>query len=388
MSRSYPLTGLTVLDLSRLYPGAFCSLQLADLGARVIKIEQAGVGDFYRHGPDGPLLGDGVFEALNRGKESLTLDLKSTKGRLILKRLLREADVMIEGFRPGRLRRLGLDYDRLRRLNRRLILCSITGYGQSGPRAQEAGHDLNYIGVAGLLDPEAPVPPPYQVADLAGGGLYASIAILAALQQRERTGRGAWIDMAMAEGVASLMGPGLAQSQCAPRGGRNASDLLGGSAASYRTYKTKDGKNVALAALEPKFWQALQTSTGVDLPGDSGFAPGVFRPVRHRQLQRQFLKRTRRSWLDKNRRDDFCLSPVLSWREVLREPQFVARRFFTTRQLGARRIRMMRSPFVMDRKRLSRSRPAPRLGRDNTAILSELGYSNEEIRRLKKDGIL
>lgn len=387
---TYPLAGTIVLDLSRLFPGAYCSRQLADLGARIIKVEEPGVGDFYCEQPLGKAFSEEMIAAFNRGKESLSLNLKSEEGRKILWRLIKKVDVLLEGFRPGALARLGFSYQKIKKVNPRLILCSLSGYGQTGPRAQEAGHDLNYISVAGLLDsPDGnPAIPPFQIADLAGGGLFGAMSILAALFQREKTGRGTWIDLAVAEGAVSLASPYLTDMR-RDESSRGAYELLSGGAASYQLYRTKDEKWVALAPLENKFWQNFQSASASSFSAKSGMDRAVFSAAVKRRLVRIMRGRTLAQWLRRTKKTDLCLTPVHAHRAVLREPQFAARRLFFRQRLGGKRWGWgFKSPFVFNRRRLYRSERAPRIGEHNRAILSELGYHPVKIRKFKKQGIL
>ncbi len=388
-----PLGKITVLDLSRLYPGGFCSLLLADLGATIIKIEEPGVGDFYRAATTGTLLGQGHFEALNRGKQSLSLNLKTAAGRKILLRLVQEADVVLESFRPGRLKKLGLDYANLKKENPRLILCSITGYGQTGPQAQRAGHDLNYLSDAGLLGMSGsagkkPPVPGFQVADLAGGGLYGATAILAALYQRDQTQKGTWIDLSMTEGVASLIGTHFVAGQRErPKKGRG-EHLLDGGAASYNVYETKEGAYLALAALEPKFWKIFCRLTGLKV-GKSGFSPEVFTARVRRQVERLIRTHPLRVWQRWAVRYDFCLTPIRSLRQLLVDPHLKARQFFFKgKDLAGKTVHYMKSPLLFNRRRFFRSEPPPQYGEQTTKILRRLGYKAAEIRRLRDEGVI
>ena len=255
-----PLSGIRILDLSRLIPGAYASQMLADFGAEVIKVEEPGSGDYGRFMP--PYGAGGMslfFTTINRNKRSITLNLKTEEGRAIFLRLVRDADVVLESFRPGVMERLGLGHERLREVQPGIIYCVISGYGQDGPYRLRAGHDLNYAGYAGLLHynrgPNGePAMPPTQLGDLAGGSFLAVVGILAAVVGRTQTGEGRKIDVSMTEGVMSLL-PLVASAYLntgkAPRPGHSALD---GGLPCYNIYETKDGRHVTLAALEPKFW--------------------------------------------------------------------------------------------------------------------------------------
>src|SRR5277367_3132289 len=255
-----PLQGTRVLDLSRLLPGPFATLVLADLGATVDKIEDTTGGDYLRFMPP-QVAGESVaFQLLNRGKRSAVLDLKKPEGRAAMKRLVASYDVLFDQFRPGVLARLGLGHDELRALNPRLVVCALTGYGQTGDLAQRAGHDLDYLARAGILGVQgpaggAPQVPGFQLADISGG-LWCVIAIQAALAERTRTGEGAVLDVAMTDGVlgfaAMAVGAALLGEDV-----KRGDEVLTGAIAPYQTYLSSDGHPIALAALEPKFWAAF-----------------------------------------------------------------------------------------------------------------------------------
>lgn len=290
-----PLDGLAVLDLTRLLPGAAATQLLANYGAEVIKIEAPGVGDYARHMP--PLIdGEGaVFRASNRGKRSVALDLKNPRDAEAFRRMAAGADVLIEGFRPGVMRRLGLDYEALRPLNERLIYASLTGYGQSGPYAAQAGHDVNYLALGGLLGltgPEdAPAIPGAQVADLAGGALQAVIGILLALEARHRTGRGQHVDVAMLDGVAWLMTLPLAVYSATGHSPERARTTLSGRYACYNLYRAREGRWLAVGALEPKFWAALCQRLGCPEFEADQFAEGSRQAEIKSALDRIFATR-------------------------------------------------------------------------------------------------
>ena len=258
------LDGIRVLDLTRLLPGAMATQYLADFGAEVIKIEQPGVGDYARtlFTPTGE---NPVFAATNRGKRSVELDLKTEDGRDTLTRLARNADVLIESFRPGVMDRLQLGYDTLRTENPRLIYASLTGYGQDGAMRDAAGHDLNYLAMSGALDlngeaDQPPAVPNLQIADLAGGAMQAALGILLALVARERTGMGQFVDVSMTRGSAAMLTIAFAQLAATQRGITRGEGILSGAYACYSVYRCRDGRFIAVGALEPKFWNTLCTA--------------------------------------------------------------------------------------------------------------------------------
>src|SRR5256885_3786700 len=283
-----PLTGIRILDLTRLLPGAFCTMLLADMGADVVKIEEPGTGDYMRWTP--PLIGgqSALFNALNRNKRSVTLNLKAGEGRDLLLKLVDGAAVLVEGNRPGVMDRLGVGWDVLRARNPKLVMCSITGYGQDGPFAARAGHDINYMATAGGLGLNGsrggpPVPLSVQVADIGGGGQLPAVAILGALVAVQRGGEGRWLDVSMTDGAVSWMSLVLAA-----RGGgetvARGDQRLAGRHACYRVYACKGGGFYSVGALEPKFWAALCVAVGrPDLVGLQ-FAEGVEGGEGHRVM--------------------------------------------------------------------------------------------------------
>ena len=257
-----PLSGIKVLDFSTLLPGPLATLFLAEAGAEVIKIERPGEGEEMRHYL--PKWGrDPVnFAMLNRGKRSLALDLKSPRHLEFLVPLIEEADIIVEQFRPGVMERLGLHYEAVKLLNPRIVYCSITGYGQTGANAMKAGHDLNYIGDAGLLSlsmgpEERPTVPPFLAADIAGGSYPAVVNILMALLHREKTGEGTHLDIAMTDNLFMLMWWAMGQGLVTGNWPGNGSAQLTGGSPRYKIYPTLDGRHVAVAALEQKFWDRL-----------------------------------------------------------------------------------------------------------------------------------
>src|ERR1051326_985953 len=263
-----PLSDVLVLDFTTLLPGPLATLMLAEAGAEVIKIERPGGEDMRHYEPrfDGE---SAMFVLLNRGKTSLVLDLKNEVDRAKLKPLIARADVLVEQFRPGVMERLGLGYEAVHAINPKLVYCSITGYGQSGPRAGEAGHDLNYIGNTGLLalnpgPPDRPVVPPALVADIAGGTMPAVMNILLALRQRDKTGEGCHLDVAMADAMFTFAGHALASGHATGQFPGLGGARLSGGSPRYQIYPTRDGKLVCCAALEQKFWEAFTAAIGLD----------------------------------------------------------------------------------------------------------------------------
>src|SRR5512139_2321641 len=260
------LRGIKVLDLSRLLPGPYLTMVLADMGADVVKVEDPKLGDYLRAFPPGKGGMSGRFLAINRGKRSLALDLKAAPARDAFLKMVEQADVVVESFRPGVMDKLGIGYAALAAKNPKIIVCSISGFGQTGPYVERAGHDLDYIGLAGVLAMTgpaggAPQMPGVQIADLAGGALWSATAILGALVGRERSGRGAHLDISMTEGALALLAAEIGNLDCGARPTRGR-ETLNGALACYGVYKTKDDRYLAVGALEPKFWIALNQGLG------------------------------------------------------------------------------------------------------------------------------
>jgi alpha-methylacyl-CoA racemase len=323
-----PLTGLLVLDFTTLLPGPLASLMLAEAGAEVIKIERPDGEDMRRFPPaiDGE---SAPFAMLNRGKQCLTLDLKSDADRAKLIPLIKRADILIEQFRPGVMARLGLGYDEVRALSPRLIYCSISGYGQSGPRSDEAGHDINYIGNSGLLDLQPgpidrPVVPPMLAADIAGGSFPTVINILLALRARDQNGQGCHLDIAMSDAMFTFAWYALALGAAAkfPKPGEM---WLVGSSPRYQLYPTKDGKIIACGAIEQKFWLAFTAAIGLaaELVNEQR-DPAATRDA----VAQLMLGRTAEEWRPILAAADCCATIVTPLEEAIRDPHFVQRGLF------------------------------------------------------------
>jgi crotonobetainyl-CoA:carnitine CoA-transferase CaiB-like acyl-CoA transferase len=391
-----PLDGLKVLDLSRLLPGGFCSLLLADFGADVIKVEDTAMGDYARWAPpyhDGPdqTARSAFFLALNRGKRSMRVDLKSQGGRDVLTTLARDADVLLESFRPGVLDRLGVGYERLRSVNPGLVYCAITGYGQDGPARDRPGHDLNYLALNGLLalSGEADGPPVQsagQIADIGGGALMALVGIMSALRERERSGEGQFVDISMFDGSLSwlaLVAAGSFANGAAPRRGELA---LGGGFICYRPYRCSDGY-IALGALEHKFWSAFCRALGRDDLLDRAFEPPG--SDAHRALCEIFITRTRDQWQAFASEHDCCLEPVLELDEALGSELVAARSMVAQlRQPGAAKpIKLLGTPIKLSRTPADPTRaPAPALGEHTDEILRAARFSSRDISALHASG--
>ena len=384
---SRPLSGVKVLDWTRLLPGPFATLVLGDLGAQVDKLEDPQGGDYLRHMPpqiDGT---SSIFLALNRNKRSVCLDLKKSGAREAFLKLVATYDVLVEQFRPGVLDRLGVSHASLLDANPRLVVCALTGYGQTGSLAKRAGHDLNYLARAGVLGFQGPTDgppavPAVQMADV-GGGLWSVIGVMAALAEREKTGRGTLVDVSMLEAsmpfaIASF-GQGFAGTP--PRRG---DEPLTGGIAPYNTYATKDGRAVALAALEPKFWMAFCAGVGME-PELAALLPGEHQVAIKAKVASIFLTRTRDEWAAFGASHDCCLEPVLQPDEVASDAHVAARGAFFTIDSPWGPIPQLKTPVTDARMKHA---PPPRAGEHTNAILREAGISEDEIAKLRADGAI
>ncbi len=378
---SRPLEGLRVLDLSRLLPGPFATMVLADLGARVDKVEEPRGGDYLRAMP--PHVGgmNATFHALNRGKRSLSLDLKSDAGREAFRRLVARYDVLVETFRPGVMERLGLGYDALAAIHPGLVYCAITGYGQDGPLRDRAGHDIDYLARAGALSVSGPPSGPtqvmgVQVADI-GGGLYGVVGILAAIEERHRTGNGRMVDVSMCETGLAFAVYGLTSYWGGLPLLRGEGILMGG-IAPYSTYTTKDDKSVALGALEPKFWMRFCEAAGIE-PRMEALMPGPHQTEWKKRIADAIATKTRDEWARIGAEVDCCLEPVLEPDELASDEQHAARGALLETRIGDRVWREPRTPVAPP----GHIGPAPEHGAHTDEILREAGLGAADIAALR-----
>lgn len=383
------LQGMKVLDLTRLLPGGYATMMLADLGAEVLKIEDLGAGDYMRE--MGPRVGrESVwFHAVNRNKKSMRLNLKHPEGQAVFKRLVQEFNVLIEGFRPGVMERLGLGYATLAAVNPRLIYCSLSGYGQEGPYSQRPGHDINYIAIAGALGLTGhragpPIPPAVQVADL-GGGLLAVVGVLAAYVHSLVTGKGAYVDTAMTDAVVSWMTLYLTTYLAGAGEPRRGGEELNGGRACYGVYATKDGRYISMGNLEPKFWEAFCGAAGrpdllpLQFAGDE---------EARRAVQEFFADKTRDEIAEFFANVDTCIEPVLDVGEVPEHPQIKARELIVELPVGDGRITTVGQPLKFRGVERGADRAAPAAGEHTVEVMRRLGYQGPEIEALTAAGVV
>ena len=381
MSLAHSLDGVRVLDLSRLLPGPFLTMVLADLGADVVKVEEPRAGDYMRDFPPRGKGMSGRYLTVNRNKRSVTMDLKDDRERERFLRMAARADVVVESFRPGVMERLGVGYEALRGRNAGIILCSISGYGQTGPYRGRAGHDINYLALAGVLAMSGAVPdgPPgmagVQIADMAGGAMWGALGILAALIERDRTGAGTHLDISMTEGALALLASEFGILGAEPEVPTRGTGLLNGGAARYGVYRTSDGKYLSVGALEPQFLARLVEAAGLELPSGPESAAADTAGTAdadsfRRQLTRVIASKTRAEWVRVLAEYDCCCEPVLELDEVTEHPLHRQRRvFFEIGDSGLPGSRQVRTPLGMPAAR----RPAPALGQHNDEVFREYG---------------
>lgn len=376
------LNGITVVDLSRLLPGPYCSMILADHGARVIAVE------------DKRFLADGLFlNLINRNKEHMSLNLKTGKGKEIFFRLIQNADVVLEGFRPGVVERLGVGYETVRKINPGIIYCSITGYGQDGPFRDRVGHDVNYLSYAGVLDliGEADRPPSIpgiQFADIAGGGMNAAIGILLALFARGRTGKGQYIDISMTDGMVGFLPAALFFRRLTGEEPMRADSILSHRYACYNTYETADGRFISIGAVENRFWRQLCDVLNVPEYSDRQYDD------QHRQeilnfVRNAFKQKTLDQWGAILGDLDICWGRVQSLSEVLADPLFQQRKMVVEiKEKDGKMSKTLGVPVKLSETPGTVRTPAVDFGASTTEILLELGYSANDIKEFGENGVV
>ena len=376
------LANIRVLDVSRLLPGPFCSMILADHGARVISVEGR------------RFLADGLFfDTVNRNKEHLSLNLKSEKGKEIFFQLAKQSDIVIEGFRPGVAKRLGIDYQSVSAVNPGVIYCSITGFGQTGARRDRPGHDVNYLGYSGILDlnGEADRPPSIpgvQAADIAGGGMASVNGILLALFAREKTGKGQFIDISMTDNMVAFLPAAIFFSKLTGKNPKRADEILSHRFACYNTYETADRRFLSVGCLEPRFWKALCVHLNVPeysaLQFDQGRRTEIIRFMREK-----FAEKTLAQWESDLAGADICWGGIQTLSEVLSDPSFIERGAVVemTKKDGTCE-KTIGVPVKLSETPGSVRTPPAAFGEHSRAILKELGYSDGQINGLAKDEVI
>ena len=394
MSRKGPLAGLKILDFTTLLPGPYATLALADMGADVLRVEAP-------HRPDlvrllAPFVDDlsAAHSYVNRNKRSLSLDLKHPEAVQLVKELVQDYDIVVEQFRPGVMERLGLGYDELRAENSRLIFCSITGYGQSGPYRDRAGHDINYLALAGISSytgtrASGPVPAGFQIADVAGGSMHALAGILAAVVERHHTGLGQAIDISMTDAafaLNALIGAGALVSGEDPE--FESHPINGGGF--YGNYRTSDGRYMSVGSLEPQFLARLCAALDIEFPKSGAFALAGEELGRLKDaLRERFAALTFEECRTLFDGADACVEPVLTLNEAARHPQLAARGMVVEVPApGGKCQRQLASPWRFSGHAPVYNAIGGKPGDDNRQVLQELGKSEAEIDRIMKAGIL
>ena len=381
---SLPLENIRVLDLTRLLPGPFCTLMLADFGADVIKIEEKGTGDYIRW--DEPMIDDersAMFCSLNRNKRSVTLNLKSEEDKQIFYELVKEADVLIESFRPGVMNRLGLGYESLRVQNKKLIYCALTGYGQDGPYASLPGHDINYLSYSALLDLQGvsngkPAHSPMQIADIAGGAQMALSGILLALIERSKSGEGQFVDISMMDGSISVLQtllPNYLVSGELPKRGET---TLTGGRACYEVYQTKENRYLSVGALEPKFWREFCKTIGQESLIELLDAPPEIQNNMKQKIQSIIIQKTLSEWVEIFDGVNACVSPVLNFEEMMKDPQVLKREMIRDVEFSNNlKVKQIGIPIKLSKTPGKIRLAPPKLGEHNDEIFNELGIKQK-----------
>ena len=396
-----PLDGIRVLDLTKLAPGPFCTMILGDLGADVIKIEEPGpptgrradqAGAAGTRGPAGSF-SESPYNALGRNKKSIGINLKSGAGKEIYLRLAQRADVIVEEYRPGVAKRLGIDYATLSPRNRRLIYCAITGYGQNGPYRDLVGHDVNYIATAGVLSlfgrpGQPPTIPHNLVADYAGGGMHAAIGVLAALVARNQTGRGQYVDISMMDGSLALLAQSFSSFFAGGKLPRRGETMFDGGIPNYNVYLTKDEKYITIAAIEPWFFANLCRALGRE-----DFIPYEYDPAKRAEIARVFTEKfktkTRDEWFAILSKSDICAGRMLTLDEVPDDPQVRARNMIVEVEgPGGQKIKQVGVSVKFSDTPGSIRSLAPQLGQHTDEILGALGYTKDQLDRWREAGAI
>jgi crotonobetainyl-CoA:carnitine CoA-transferase CaiB-like acyl-CoA transferase len=388
------LHGIKVLDLTRLLPGNFCTLLLADYGADVLKIEDTDRGDYGRWHPPQVRTQSAYFLGLNRNKKSMKLNLKTDGGKAIFMQLARKSNIILEGFRPGVVDRLDIGYDAVRKVNPGIIYCSISGFGQDGPYRNKVGHDINYIGIGGILGITGqrggpPVLPGTQIADIGAGGMMAAIGILLALVHRQKTGKGQYIDVSMLDGVVSWLSMFASKYFLDGKTPEREDMMLNGQFPCYRVYKTKDGNFITIGALEEKFWKNLCQALGREDVIAHQYATGSQGDEVVSQLEKVFLTKTRDEWVEYLEGFEICHGPVNDFRETFSDPQILHREMVLEVDHPTEgRVKQVGFPIKCSETPGRVRLPSPGYGEHTKEVLQELGYTDGKIEALEKSGVI
>ena len=388
------LSDVKVLDLTRLLPGPYCTLLMADYGAEVIKIEEPGKGDYIRWRTPAIESIGARHLTVNRNKKSVELNLKTAEGQQIFKQLAAEADVIIESFRPGVMQRLGLSYEDIVQVNERIVYCSLTGYGQTGPYQHLPGHDINYIGYSGILGligekDGKPIVPGVQIADIGGGSLMALAGICMALFHRDRTGKGQYIDVSMMDGAITWLYAAMSDYFASDTTPKRGTTRLDGQFAFYNVYETRDGKYITVGASELKFWKKMCELIGKEewIPLHEG--PTTVQEQLKQDLAKLFKTHDQQYWVDLLAREDTCVGPVHDIDEMFNDPHITAREMFTEMHHPiAGMIKQIGFPIKFSETPGEIYTHAPILGEHTTEILTNLGYSTEDMKHFRTAGVI
>jgi len=390
--RKGPLNGIRILDLTQLYPGPLATMMLADMGADVVRLEHPSRPDNVHLLP--PFIGkeSAAYLTLNRSKRSLALDTGNEEGRKVFFDLVKTADVVMEQFRPGVLNKIGIGYDQAIRFNPRIIYVSITGFGQDGPYRQKAGHDINYISLAGLLSHvkkgDEMVLPGFQTADVVGGGYMSVIACMTALWHREKTGKGQRVDVSMTDSILPMLTLQLAQYW----GSQESDEVMNpfdGSFPFYGVYECADGKHVSLGALEQKFWSGFCQMAGKPEWLPLQFATGDEKRKVREEIAGFFKTKSRDEWLKVAEVHDVCLSSIHEMEDLEKDPQLQARQMIIeTEHESGLKLKGVGIPIKFSESKPYAPEPAPDVGQHSIEILKEAGYSQERIEELLEKGIV
>ena len=392
MNKTLPLNGIKILDLSRLLPGPYCTMLLADMGAEVIKIEEPKRGDYHREWLPKKGKNSGYFIGINRNKKSITLDLKKEKGREIFYKLVKDADVVVESFRPGVTEKLKIDFNTVKNINPQIIYLSLTGFGQNSSWKNRPAHDLNFLALSGILsfsgsrDKKHPIIG-IQIADYAGA-VFGIIGIMAALLRREKIKEAQYLDIAMMDGLFSFLsmisGKFFIDGEIPEPG----DGLLTGGFACYNIYETKDGRYITVGAIEEKFWERL-----CDILGKPEFKKYVYVPDKQKEIIEEFDKifktKTLEEWIKIFENEDVCVEPVLNLKEAFESNYAKSRNIvFTLKNKEDGEVKQIKNPVEIFPPVEMEYKSHPQMGEHTEEILLKAGYSKEDIEKFRMEKII